>query len=173
MVRISGETLMTAKEYLSQAYNLDLRISSKLAQLDSLRSLTQKVNVSYDRQPVSHTRNVSSLEDTILHLIEVENEINASIDALVNLKMEIAASIAGVENTDYQILLEQRYICFHSWEKIASELQCTVRWVHELHKRALEAFQKLLDENEGSYSIRKMDGFMEVHRNALASQGNT
>lgn len=164
---------MTAKEYLSQAYKLDLRITGKLAQLDSLRALTQKVTVSYDRQPVSHTRNVSSLEDTILRLVEVENEINASIDALVNLKMEIATSIAGVENTDYQILLEQRYICFHTWEAIASALQCTVRWVHELHKRALEAFQKLLDENEFPYSLRKTDGFMEVHQNALASQDNT
>ena len=164
---------MTAKEYLGQAYKLDLRISGKLEQMDSLRALTQKVTVSYDRQPVSHTRNVSSLEDTILHLIKVENEINASIDALVDLKMEIAASIASVENTDYQILLEQRYICFHSWEKIASELQCTVRWVHELHKRALEAFQLLLDRTEVPYSSGKTDGFMVVHRNALASQGNT
>ena len=164
---------MTAKEYLSQAYKLDLRITGKLAQLDSLRALTQKVTVSYDRQLVSHTRNVSSLEDTILHLVEVENEINASIDALVNLKMEIAMSIAGVENADYQILLEQRYICFHSWEEIASALQCTVRWAHELHKRALQSFQRLLDENENSYSLRKMDGFMEVQRNALASQENT
>jgi len=164
---------MTAKEYLSQAYKLDLRISGKLEQLESLRALTQKVTVSFDRDRVSHTRNVSSLEDTILHLVEVENEINASIDALVNLKMEIATSIAGVENKDYQILLEQRYICFHSWEEIASVLQCTVRWVHELHKRALEAFQQLLDEMGGSLSSRKTDGFMEVHRNALASQGNT
>ena len=164
---------MTAKEYLSQAYKLDLRINGKLTQLDSLRALTQKVTVSYDRQPVSHTRNVSSLEDTVLHLVEVENEINASIDALINLKMEIATSIAGVENTDYQILLEQRYICFHTWEAIASSLQCTVRWVHELHKRALEAFQQILDENENSYSFRKMDGFMEVQRNALESQDNT
>ena len=164
---------MTAKEYLSQAYNLDLRITGKLAQLDSLQALTQKVTVSYDRQPVSHTRNVSSLEDTILHLVEVENEINASIDSLVTLKMEIATSIAGVENTDYQILLEQRYICFHPWEKIASELQCTVRWVHELHKRALVAFQQMLDEKEVPCSLRKTDGFMEVHRNALASQENT
>jgi hypothetical protein len=164
---------MTAKEYLGQAYKLDLRINGKLEQLESLRSLTQKVTVSFDRQPVSHTRNVSSLEDTILHLIEVENEINTSIDTLVDLKMEIVGSIAGVENLDYQILLEKRYICFHSWEEIASELQCTIRWVHELHKRALQAFQLLLDENEVPNSSRNMDDFMEVHRNALASQGNT
>ena len=39
---------MTAKEYLGQAYRLDQRINSKLQQVDSLRSLTQKITASYD-----------------------------------------------------------------------------------------------------------------------------
>ena len=60
---------MTAKEYLAQAYRLDQRINSKLMQIDQLRSLTRKVTASYDQEAVSHTRNVSSLQDTIIRLI--------------------------------------------------------------------------------------------------------
>ena len=71
---------MNAKEYLGQAYRLDQRINSKLQQIESLRSLTQKVTASYDGEPVSHTRNVSSLEDTIIRLMDAEEQINRQID---------------------------------------------------------------------------------------------
>ena len=137
---------MTAKEYLGQAYKLDLRINSKLEQVAVLRSLTQKVTASYDHHPVSKTRSASSLENTILRLVQAEEELNASIDALVDLKMEIARTISFLDNTDHQVLLEKRYLSFHSWEEIAEALQCTVRWVHERHKRALKAMQILLDD---------------------------
>ena len=139
---------MTAKEYLSQAYKLDQRINSKLEQVAALRSLSQKVTASYNHHPGSNTRNTSSLENTILRLMQVEEELNASIDSLVDLKIEIAKTISFLENTDHQILLEKRYLSFHSWEEIAEALQCTVRWVHERHKRALEAMQSLLDDRE-------------------------
>ena len=81
---------MTARDYLSQAYRLDQRINSKLQQVESLRSLTQKVTASYSGEPVSHTRNVTSLQDTILRLMEAEEQVNQQIDELVSLKMNIA-----------------------------------------------------------------------------------
>ena len=137
---------MTAKEYLGQAYKLDMRINSKLEQVAVLRSLTQKITASYDHHPVSKTRSSSSLENTILRLVQAEEELNSSIDALVDLKMEIARTISFVDVTDHQVLLEKRYLSFHSWEEIAKELKCTVRWVHERHKRALEAMEILLDD---------------------------
>jgi predicted nucleic acid-binding Zn-ribbon protein len=84
---------MTAKEYLGQAYRLDQHINTKLQQIDSLRSLTQKVTASYDGEVVSHTRNVHSLQDAILHLMEAEEELNHQIDELVRTKVEIGATI--------------------------------------------------------------------------------
>ena len=78
---------MTATEYLGQAYRLDQRINSKLQQVESLRSLTRKVTASYDGETVFHTRNVTSLEDTIFRLMEAEEELNRQIDELVVLKM--------------------------------------------------------------------------------------
>lgn len=101
---------MNAKEYLGQAYRLDQRINSKLQQIESLRSLTQKVTASYDGEPVSHTRNVSSLEDTIIRLMEAEEQINRQIDELVALKMNIAALIDKVRNESYRLILEKRYL---------------------------------------------------------------
>ena len=96
---------MTAKEFLGQAYRLDQRINSKLQQIDSLRSLTQKVTQSYDNEVVSRTRNVSSLEDAIVRLMEAEEELNRQIDQLVDTKIEIGKLIEMVHNESYRLLL--------------------------------------------------------------------
>jgi DNA-directed RNA polymerase specialized sigma24 family protein len=137
---------LAAKEFLSQAYRLDQRINAKLEQVEALRSLTRKVTVSYGSEPVSHTRNVSSLEDSIIRLMEAENALNATIDALVDMKMDIAQCISAVPNHDCQLLLEKRYLCFHTWEQIAADMHYSARWVHIVHSRALAAVDKMLRE---------------------------
>ena len=119
---------MNAKEYLGQAYRLDQRINSKLQQIESLRSLTQKVTASCDGEPVSHTRNVSSLEDTIIRL------------------MNFAALIDKVRNESYRLILEKRYLCFLPWDQIAAYLHYCRRWTLNRHDRAVEVVEKLMCE---------------------------
>ena len=78
---------MNAKEYLNQAKTLDQRINVKLDRVSRLRSMTQKITASYDGEQVSHTRNVTSLQDTIIRLMEEEEFLNAAIDRLVDLAL--------------------------------------------------------------------------------------
>ena len=139
---------MTAREYLGQAYRLDQWINSKLRQVENLRSLTQKVTASFGREPVSHTRNVTSLEDSIIRLMEGEEQINQQIDKMVNLKMDIAALIDHVRNENYRLILEKRYLCFLSWDEIATDMHYSSRWVRNVHERALEVVGKLLNERQ-------------------------
>ena len=116
---------MTAKEYLGQAYRLDQRINSKLQQIESLRSLTQRVTVAYGGEVVSHTRNVTSMQDTIVRLMQAEEELNQEIDRLVDLKAEIASVISQVRNESYRLILEKRYLCFQTWAQIGADLHYT------------------------------------------------
>ena len=139
---------MTAKEYLGQAYRLDQRINSKLQQVDSLRSLTQKITASYDGEVVSHTRNVTSLQDTIIRPMEAEEELNRQIDELVDLKMDIARLIDQVHNESFRLILEKRYLCFLQWDQIAAEMHYSRRWVLNKHDRAVEVVDKLMAERE-------------------------
>ena len=140
---------MNAKEYLGQAYRLDQRINSKLQQVESLRSLTRKVTASYDGETVFHTRNVTSLEDTIFRLMEAEEELNRQIDELVVLKMDISRMINRVRNESLRLILEKRYLCFLQWDQIAAEMHYSRRWVLKRHARAVEVVDKLMTEREG------------------------
>lgn len=139
---------MTAKEYLEQAYRLDQQINSKLQQVENLRSLTEHVTMAYGGEAVSHTRNVTSLQDTIVRLMEAEEELNHEIDRLIELKAEIARIIAQVHNDSYRLILEKRYLCYLPWEQIAADLNYTRRWVLTKHDRAVALIEKLIKEQE-------------------------
>ena len=129
---------MNAKEYLSQAYRIDQRINSKLEQVMSLRTLLGKATGTLNGAPKAATPNPHSMEDTICKMVDMENEINADIDMLVNLKTEIMKCIKQIGNPEYQTLLELRYLCFKNWEDISTEMDYSLRRLYELHNLALE-----------------------------------
>lgn len=133
---------MDAKEYLSQAYRIDQRINSKLEQVMSLRNLLGKATGTLSGAPKAATPNPHSMEDTICKMVDMENEINDDIDRLVDLKAEIMRRIKCVENTEYQTLLELRYLCFKRWEDIAVDMGYSLRRLYELHDCALEEISK-------------------------------
>ena len=130
---------MSTKDYLSQAYRIDQRINSKLAQVMSLRDLLGKATGTLSGAPKAATPNPHSMEDTIAKMVDLENEINEDIDALVDLKAEIMRRIKRVENTEYQTILELRYLCFKRWEEVSVELGYSIQHLFRLHDEALEA----------------------------------
>ena len=140
---------MTAKEYLNQAYRIDQRVNSKLHQVESLRDLATRATSTLGTEPVSGTRNVHRLEDTIDKIIDLENEINSDIDRLVDLKRDVMETIGKVQDPNCQMLLELRYLSFKSWDEIADEMNYTSRWVHILHSKALVSVDDILAKEEG------------------------
>ena len=137
---------MTAKEYLKRAWNVDQRINSKLHQLDSLKDMATKATSTLGTEPVSGTRNVQRMADTIDNIVALENEINDDIDRLVDLKRTVIKTISKVQDTNCLTLLELRYLSFKSWDDIAAEMNYTSRWVHIMHSKALAAVEKILAE---------------------------
>jgi hypothetical protein len=139
----SGVIMGTSiKDFLSQAYRIDLRINSKLEQVRSLHDLATRVDSVMLGMPRSVSRNIHRLDNIIVKLIDLENEIQSDIDGLLRLKQEIAAAIASVENQTYQTLLELRYLCMKSWEYIASELGYERRYVLKMHDKALRQVKR-------------------------------
>lgn len=127
-----------AKDYLSQAYRIDTRINSKIEQVNSLHSLATKATSTLSDIPPSGTRNVHRMEDIIAKIIKLEDEINADIDELVDLKRNITQLIKKIDNPEYQTLLELRYLTFKKWEEISVEMSRSIRNIYDLHCEALE-----------------------------------
>ncbi len=135
---------MNAKEYLKQAFYLDKRINSKLEQVESLNALATKATSTLSDMPKSPNRGSSKLEDTIVKIIDLQEEINRDIDKLVDLKYEIVSTINKIVDKEIQVILEKRYLCFETWEKIAVDMSYDIRHIHRLHNRGLKETSSLL-----------------------------
>lgn len=133
---------MKAKEYLSQAFRLDQRIRSKLEQVASLGELARKATTSLQSGQDGGTQEDSPREKSIVKMFDLEDEINADIDRLVNLKREIIGVINSVDQAEHHLLLELRYLSYKTWEDIAERMNYSYRQVHRLHGQALDNLEQ-------------------------------
>lgn len=133
---------MKIKEYLMQAYRIDQRINSKLEQIASLHDLATKATVTYSDMPRNPNKGKSKIEDSIIKIMELEDEINHDIDRLVDLKTDITHLIKNLDSHEYQIILEQRYLCFKSWEQIAVDMGYSIQHTFRLHDAALTELKR-------------------------------
>ena len=147
---------MNAKEYLKQAFYLDKRINSKLEQVESLNALATKATSTLSDMPKSPNQGSSKLEDTIVKIVDLQEEINRDIDKLVDLKAEMVGTIKQIQDKELQVILEKRYLCFETWEKIAVDMNYDIRHIHRLHNRGLKEISSLkLSGHKMSQNVTK------------------
>ena len=130
---------MTTKTYLGQARFLDMRIKSKIQQIDSLRELATSCTAVFSDMPRNPNHGSSKVERCVLKIIEVQEGLKDDINELVELKKEIMSTIKAVDDVELQTLLELRYLCFKDWPDIACEMHCSESNVYKVHSRALQA----------------------------------
>lgn len=129
---------MNAKEYLSQVMHIDQRINSKLEQVVKLRESATKATATLSDMPRSDSQSMQTMENKICKIVDLEREINADIDALVDLKAQARRVISQLKNPDQQLVLELRYLCYRSWTDIMNELGVSETSVYRIHGEALK-----------------------------------
>ena len=137
---------MDAKEFLNRAYRMEQRVQSKLEQIEALKSLATHVTASFGSEPVDRTRNNTAMQDTVIRIMEAEQELNREIDELVDTKQEIKRTIDLVPDVTLQLILEKRNLCFEKWEQIAIDTYYSLRSVQEKHREAVRIVQAILDQ---------------------------
>lgn len=136
---------MTAKEYLSQAYRLDYKIKSLTMELNELQEM--KATIGSAGFDVNYNPNCpvqASFVKTIEKIKDMEDTIQNEIKKCLEIREEVRTIINKVENEDEQIILRERYIHFRSWDEIANIMNYGVRWIQNIHGRALLTVEKIL-----------------------------
>lgn len=133
---------MTAKEYLKSIRYLDHSINAKQAELAGLQRDAENLRaVTYDTDKVqgNHVPDPMQIVDKIIALQE---EINAEIDRLVDLKAEARTKIAKVCNGKFITLLTDIYINGYTLEQAAEKMKMTDRTIRAWHGQALQIFRR-------------------------------
>ena len=136
---------MTAKEYLSQVKKLDVQIDLDLRELSRWRDLSKRISAGNTEPNYNSNRNIDApFVKCIDNIIELENKINSEVDTLAVLKSRITDIFHSIDNSDYQAVLELRYLDYLKWNEIASKMEYSRRWVYKIHAQALSVFEKFI-----------------------------
>lgn len=140
------ELSQRAKDYFAQIRKTDRLIQRLTDTVNTLQSgLTSQ---SYELKPdkVQTSGAKDTLGETIVKIMSLEDDINARIDELVDMKQEAFTMINRIPDLDQQNILIGRYIQLKKWEDIALELNFSIQWVYELHGKGLLAFSQMNSE---------------------------
>ena len=135
-----------ASLFMSRAFRLEAQVQSKLQQIERLRSLASKVTSNTANEPVSHTRDVTEMQDAVIRIMEEEEILKNRIKMLMDVKEQIRDVIEQVDDVTLQLILEKRYLLYESIKEIAADLGYTYRWTEKKHKKALQEADRIIDE---------------------------
>lgn len=135
-----------AKEYLLSVKRLDAQINVRLSELEELQDKLKHITPVLSTDKVSGGGGVQDrMADAVARVVDLQQTINADIDRFADMKQEALTLLDRMENPVYMTLLHRRYFLHHSFEKIASDMNYTYRWVTRLHGRALQEYEKLMN----------------------------
>lgn len=146
---------MTAKEYLSEYRNLELKIASKERELEDLRAKLEGCSSrQMDGMPRATGNSSDPIGDAVTKIVAMQMEINEEIDKSIDLRREIGARIDKLSNETYASLLRYRYVMMMRWEKIAEAMNYGIDNVFRLHGRALQEFENTNRMNKDYRQIK-------------------
>ena len=134
---------MTAKEYLSQARYIDLRIKNMTIQLQSLKAAAVNISPVYSDMPRPATRNVHKTEDAIISVMDLEKEKEKEFVRLAAIHKTISEVSAPVR----QAILLNRYIKGQSWDEISFDLKISLSRIYQIHKESLSEVESILSKD--------------------------
>ena len=129
---------MTIKEYLKQAYRLDQRINSDIAEVERLRMMACSIQTpGFEEHHNPNHATEAPFTRSLEKIWELEKKIDAEIDKLVDLKAQIRAVIETVPDPNERMVLRYRYIHNMTWEQIGDELHAGETSIRRWHGAAL------------------------------------
>ena len=145
---------MKAKDYLRQLQKLDKLIENKLAEKEQWKAMATSTTQQMSADRVQTSGNPQKMADAVCKIIEIEAEIDAYIDRLVDTKREVISTLERLNPTEYD-LLHKVYVQYFTFDDVAIKMSKSYSWVTTVHGRALKNVQRMLDEREKNETADK------------------
>lgn len=135
---------MTAKEYLKQIEELDIKIKQREEQLECLRETAGgAAAIRYDKDNIQVSVCGDMIERNVIRLVELEEKIFKDKVKKETLKAKIIDQIQALDDKRYVEILYRRYVKYDKFEQIAIDLSYDYVYLRALHGEALGMFESL------------------------------
>ena len=138
-----------AQVYLEQVEMIDCIIQNKLIEQQQWKDIALGITANMDGERVQSSGAKSKMSDAVIKCVDMEQEINALIDSLVDTKKDVLKTIESLDSPTEYNLLHKRYIQYWSLQQIADHYKKDYGWATTTHGRALSHVQKIMDNEKG------------------------
>ena len=137
---------MTTKEYLGKISRLERMIDNKYTEILKYKELAHSVAAIHYDVRVKSTPNFDRMGTAVAKIEAMERELDLIIDQFVDEKNYIISQIDAIEDEMHYQVLFARYIQKKTFERIAEELNYSLRQISRVHDRALADFERRYGE---------------------------
>lgn len=135
---------MKAKDYLRQLLKIERMIRNKTEEKKRLWEMATNTTSSLNPVKVQSFGSQQKMADATERCVDVEREINACIDKLIDSRQDIIATIEQLSATEYDVL-HMIYVQYRTFDQVAASYEKSYSWVTTVHGRALNNVQRILD----------------------------
>ena len=134
---------LTAEQYLSQLGTIDEAINQDIERLSEMKLNAMSTGgIDYSKERVQTSAVGDRLCSDVVRYTELDAHINAQIDKFVDAKEQIIREIRELHQVDYIKVLYRVYVQQKSLKLTAAEMKKSYRFVRDVHKKALAAFEE-------------------------------
>lgn len=134
---------MTAKEYLSQLWELDRKIQQRTHQVEELKLMAMGTGAMTDGERVQMSTAGDQLSAKVSRYVDLQRKIEEMIDQYIDQKTTIIGQIQQIDDDRYENILFMRYVQGRDFSDIAHDLGYAYKWTIDLHKLALKEFERI------------------------------
>lgn len=137
--------MIRAKEYLLQLKKLNCLIHNKMIEKRQWFEIATGISPNMGGERVQSSGSQQKMANAMNRYIDIEKEIDATIDKLVDAKRDVISVIEQLDATEYD-LLHKIYVQGRELQDVADDYSKSYSWVTTVHGQALKSVQSILDE---------------------------
>ena len=139
--------MINAREYLESFRTDESRIELKLKQMQNLQDRLCSISTFTINEPVSHTKNVSVMADTMATIVDMQKEIDQQTSEIVKRKHEAYLLLDQIKPENAAILID-----YYFEKKTITAIGCAIhlekRQTYRKLSEAISELQIILDSSE-------------------------
>lgn len=137
---------MTAKEYLLEMQLMKTKIEQLQEQKQMYLDRAVSITAPISPVKVQSSSVIDRMGDNTAKAMSIDERISENIILLWEKQDEVIKQIQGLHNGNYIQVLFKIYVQKKSVREAAREMKVSYRYVSELHKKALKAFEKMYSD---------------------------
>lgn len=133
-------TIDEKKEYLKSYRKIGRELRSLSEEIRQLRDAWVLPSIVAGGLPKSSGG--SDLSEYAARLDELERKLRKKAAELYKRQTEIEANISAMKDANERAVLRNYYLCGMTWERVAVEMGYSWQYIHKIHGRALQNFER-------------------------------